>query len=87
MTKILKLPVNKLWYLYISAGVLRWDYRHQTDYWRSRLENRKYDFVEFYSRFDKSVKPLRFKLKEIRKGMLGDNPEEMYIIEFENITD
>lgn len=83
MERILRLPVNTNWYNMIINGELTFDYREIKPYWIKRLENKEYDFVEFYHRFKKEIKPIRFKFKNIHKGVFADYNLKVYIINFE----
>lgn len=82
MEKILKLPVNQNWYDLIDDGMITVDYRERTAFWKARLENKEYDIVEFYHRFNKSAKPMRFKLLGIKKGRIKFVQYPVYFIEF-----
>ena len=81
--KILRLPVNTNWYKMIQSGELTFDYREIKPYWIKRLEDKEYDIVEFYHRFDKSLEPMKFKFKNIHKGIFTDYNLKVYIINFE----
>lgn len=80
--KILRLPVNEYWYKLILSGKLTHDYREIKPYWTNRLEDKEYDVVEFYHRFKKDVKPIRYKLEWIKKGRLVNYNIDAYIIKF-----
>ena len=68
--KVLRLPVNFDWYNRILSGELTFDYRVQTPYWNKRLENKTYNFVEFFIRYRKDVKPLKYKFIKIQSHVL-----------------
>ena len=80
--RILKLPVNEYWYGLIKSGQLKHDYREIKPYWTKRLEGQSYDAVEFYHRFKKNIKPLRYKFEWIRKGRLVNSTMDAYIRKF-----
>ena len=45
--------------------------------------NKEYDIVEFYHRFNKSIKPIQFTFEWIKKSKLTDyNNLPVYIIKF-----
>ena len=80
--RILKLPVNEYWYGLIKSGQLKHDYREIKPYWTKRLEGQSYDAVEFYHRFKKNIKPLRYKFEWIKKGRIVNYNMDAYIIKF-----
>lgn len=80
--KILRLPVNENWYNLIVSGKLTHDYREVKPYWTQRLEGKEYDIVEFYHRFNKNIKPVRYVFEWIKKGRLVNYNMDAYIIKF-----
>ena len=83
MKRILRLPVNERWYKFIENGELTYDYREIKPFWQKRLENKEYDVVELYHRFNKAIKPLQFTFEWIKKSKLTDyNNLPVYIIKF-----
>lgn len=83
MDRVLKLPVNENWYNLILDGLITVDYRERTEFWKSRLEDKEYDIVEFYHRFKKSIKPIRYKFIGIEKGRLKNYQNRpVYFIKF-----
>jgi ASC-1-like (ASCH) protein len=44
---VLHLNLHREPFSKIAAGIKRVEYRQQTPYWRVRLENRQYDFIQF----------------------------------------
>ena len=82
MEKVLRLPVNEYWYNLIITGEITCDYRDVKPYWIKRLENKTYDFVEFYHRFNKDIKPIRYKFEWIDRGRLLHIDKEVYLIKF-----
>lgn len=80
--RILRLPVNEYWYNLIVSGQLTHDYREVKPYWTKRLENKEYDIVEFYHRFNKSIEPIMYKFEWIKKGRLVNYNLDAYIIKF-----
>lgn len=47
MRQILHLNLHREFFLQIATGKKRVEYRSQTPYWKTRLENRKYDAIKF----------------------------------------
>lgn len=45
--KILHLNLHREWFAAIAAKTKRIEYRRRTPYWKTRLENRKYDVIQF----------------------------------------
>ena len=86
-SKILRLPVNENWYKLILSGELTYDYREMKSFWKSRLENQEYEFVEFYHRFKKDIKPIRYKFEWIKTGRLKGYNKDVYIIKFGDKVD
>jgi hypothetical protein len=80
--KTLRLSVNEGWYNLIVSGQINCDYREVKPYWTSRLEDKVYDIVEFYHRFKKDVKPVRYKFEWINKQHLKNYDKLVYIIKF-----
>lgn len=81
MERILRLPVNQNWYMLIKNGELTHDYREIKPFWFKRLENKEYDIVEFYHRFNK-LPPMQFEFEWIKKGRLVNYDMNAYIIKF-----
>ena len=44
---ILHLNLHRKWFAAIVAKTKRTEYRRRTPYWKTRLENRKYDVIQF----------------------------------------
>ena len=83
--KVLRLPVNELWYNLIKDGKIDFDYREIKPYWTLRLENRDYDVVEFYHRFKKEIPVMRYKFDKVIVGKIGAFPDDYYIILFSEL--
>jgi hypothetical protein len=47
MPKVLHLNLHREWFAAIVAETKRIEYRRRTPYWKTRLENRKYDVIQF----------------------------------------
>ena len=47
MVKVLQLNLHREWFATIVAKTKRVEYRRRTPYWKTRLENRKYDMIQF----------------------------------------
>jgi hypothetical protein len=47
MLEILHLNLRREFFSQIAAGSKRVEYREQKPYWKKRLENRKYDAIQF----------------------------------------
>lgn len=82
MDRVLKLPVNDNWYDLILDGMITVDYRDRTPFWKSRLEGKEYDVVEFYHRFNRSKRPIRYKFIGITKGRIKMHQYPVYFIQF-----
>ncbi len=44
---ILHLNLHREWFAAIAAKTKRIEYRRRTPYWKTRLENRQYDVIQF----------------------------------------
>jgi len=47
MRAVLHLNLHREFFSQIAAGTKRTEYRKRTSYWKARLENRKYDVIQF----------------------------------------
>lgn len=47
MKQILHLNLHRAFFAAIAAGSKRIEYRKRTPYWKQRLENRDYKFIQF----------------------------------------
>ena len=47
MISVLHLNLHREWFAAIVAKTKRIEYRRRTPYWKTRLENRKYDVIQF----------------------------------------
>ena len=84
--KTLRLPVNERWYALIKEGKIDFDYREIKPYWTARLEDRDYDYVEFYHRFKKDIPVMKYKFEKVIIGKIGAFPDDYYIILFSELN-
>ena len=54
-TRVLRLTVKRKWFDLIASGEKKEEYRTPSDWIRSRLEGREYDFVEFKNGYGRHV--------------------------------
>ena len=47
MTSILHLNLHRIFFSQIADKTKRMEYRRRTPYWKTRLENRQYDVIQF----------------------------------------
>ena len=51
MNKILHLNLFRKYFDAIFEGTKTIEYRKKTDYWKKRIENREYDYIQFRNVF------------------------------------
>jgi len=74
MPTILHLNLHREFFSQIAAGTKRTEYRSQTPYWKKRLENRKYDVIQFRNGYatDAPVMVVEFRgLRRYGNGRTG----------------
>jgi hypothetical protein len=47
MKSVLHLNLHREWFASFATKAKRAEYRRRTPYWKTRLENRKYDVIQF----------------------------------------
>lgn len=64
-SKILYLTLKKQWFDLINSGNKTEEYREIKPYWTKRLEDLKYDFVEFRHGYSSDAPKMLFAIKDI----------------------
>ena len=55
MSKVLHLNLFRKYFDQIAEGTKTVEYRDKTDYWKKRIENRKYDMIKFRNGYAKDA--------------------------------
>ena len=64
---ILHLNLHREWFAAVAARRKRIEYRDLTDYWRRRLEGRKYDFIQFRNGYATKAPEMLVEFLGVRK--------------------
>jgi hypothetical protein len=69
--RILRLTIKRRWLEMIIKGVKKDEYRDINKYYASRLDNKDYDFIEFYvgGYFGQDMPRAKFKFNGVTKGL------------------
>ena len=70
--QILLLNLHREYFAHIAAGTKRVEYRRRTPYWRRRLEDRRYDVVQFRNGYATKAPEMLVEflgLRRIRKAL------------------
>jgi|ERR1043165_4449114 hypothetical protein len=83
--QILHLTLHKKWFDKILIGRKRYEFRIAKPYWRRRLENRRYDFIEFRNGYSKQAPTMKVIFEGIQKRRIKQ--VEFYCIRLGNIIE
>ena len=64
---ILHLNLHREWFAAIVAKTKRIEYRRRTPYWKTRLENRQYDVIQFRNGYAKSAPEIQVEFLGVRR--------------------
>lgn len=64
---ILHLNLHREFFAAIAAGTKRTEYRQCTPYWRTRLDGRAYDVIEFRNGYATNAPRMRVQFLHVRK--------------------
>jgi hypothetical protein len=67
MVSVLHLNLHREFFSKIAAGTKRAEYRSQMPYWKTRLENRKYDVVQFRNGYATKAPEMLVEFLGVRK--------------------
>jgi ASC-1-like (ASCH) protein len=69
----LHLNLHREFFAQIAAGTKRIEYRSQTPHWKSRLEGRHYEMVQFRNGYSKNAPEMHVELLGVRRYGKGRN--------------
>ena len=69
------LRLKRKWFDAIAAGYKRTEYRSATDYWRKRIEGRRYDSIVFRNGFGDHRPTMEVEYKGWGKCIVGGEPQ------------
>ena len=72
---ILHLNLHREFFSRIAAGTKRIEYRQQTAYWKTRLENRKYDAISFRNGYAKDAPEMLVEFRGVRQIRKWGKPQ------------
>ena len=73
MMEILHLNLHREFFAQIAAGTKRIEYRERTAYWKTRLENRQYDVIQFRNGYATKAPEMLVEFWGVRKDGKGRN--------------
>ena len=65
--EILHLNLHRKWFGAIVAKTKRMEYRDRTPYWKTRLENRKYDVIQFRNGYATNAPEMQVEFLGVRR--------------------
>jgi len=86
MKKILHLNLYRKYFDAIVDGTKTIEYRDKTDYWKRRIEGRKYDIIKFRNGYAKDAPTMLVEYEGYDVGFNGIC-EEQYIIKLGKVTE
>lgn len=73
MTAVLHLNLHREWFAAIVAKTKRMEYRRRTPYWKTRLENRQYDVIQFRNGYATDAPEMLVEFRGLRRYGKGRN--------------
>ncbi|MGO8835994.1 MAG: hypothetical protein ACLQAH_04955 [Limisphaerales bacterium] len=70
---ILHLNLHREFFAQIAAKTKRIEYRERTPYWRTRLENRRYDVIQFRNGYATNAPVMVVEFRGLRRYGTGRN--------------
>jgi len=70
---ILHLNLHREWFAAIAARTKRIEYRRRTRYWKTRLENRHYDAIQFRNGYTTDAPEMLVEFRGVRRYGRGHN--------------
>jgi hypothetical protein len=64
---VLHLNLHREWFAAIVAKTKRTEYRRRTPYWKTRLENRKYDVIQFRNGYATAAPEMQVEFLGVRR--------------------
>jgi ASC-1-like (ASCH) protein len=83
MPDILHLNLHREFFSQIAAGTKRIEYRDQSPYWKKRLENRKYDAIQFRNGYATNAPEMLVEFRGVRR--YGKGRKAKYAIQLGKI--
>jgi len=71
MVSVLHLNLHREFFSQIAAGTMRTENRSQTAYWKRRLENRKYDVIQFRNGYATNAPEMLVEFRGLRRHDKG----------------
>jgi hypothetical protein len=65
--KVLHLNLHRKFFAAIAARMKRVEYRERTPYWRQRLENRDYEFIQFRNGYATAAPEMLVEFRGVKK--------------------
>jgi hypothetical protein len=75
MPTILHLNLHREWFAAIVAKTKRIEYRRCTPYWKTRLENRKYDVIQFRNGYATDAPEMLGEFRGVRRIRKWGKPQ------------
>lgn len=66
MRSVLHLNIQRRWFAAIAARTKRIEYRAQAPYWKTRLEGRHYDLIQFRNGYSTKAPEMLVEFRELR---------------------
>ena len=80
---ILHLNLHREWFAAIVSKTKRIEYRRRTPYWKTRLENRKYDMIQFRNGYATTAPEMLVEFRGLRRH--GKGRDAYYAIQLGRI--
>lgn len=81
----LHLTLKRKWFDLILSGEKKEEYREIKQHWVSRLEGKKYDFIEFRNGYSGNSPRMIVECREIKKGAWNGRPA--YVLQLGKIIE
>jgi len=75
MKRILHLNLHREFFAQIVARTKRTEYRQRTAYWKTRLENRKYEVIQFRNGYAKDAPEMLVEWRGVRRIRKWGKPQ------------
>lgn len=75
MALVLHLNLHREWFAAIAAKTKRIEYRRRPPYWKTRLENRKYDVIQFRNGYTTDASEMQVEFRGVRRIRKWGKPQ------------
>lgn len=82
---VLHLNLHREFFAQIAAGTKRTEYRQRTDYWKTRLEGRHYEVIQFRNGYATDAPEMQVEFLGVKK--IQQDGEPYYAIRLGRILD